>query len=255
MANFIGMVYGTLKEKGIDTSKMSADEAIAKFNELKKEDTGEQKESKNVNIDKQKRIAELEEQIKTTSGIFTKIKLRNELDALKEGFESVEEYKKAKEKERVDAQNKLQEKREKEIKEAELKKTPSQELQKEPIEIKDRELKEKQLAIIQQHNPMRDDYHTGIRKIEDIKTFEETLTDEDSFVWGDFSREDAKKAVKENKITIYSSYPIKQGTFVSTSKRQAEDYAGGVDKKVYSKTIPLDKVAWISGDEGQFAEI
>ena len=34
MGNFIGMVYGTLQSKGIDTSKMSTKEAIAKFNEL-----------------------------------------------------------------------------------------------------------------------------------------------------------------------------------------------------------------------------
>ncbi len=34
MANFIGLVYATLKAKGIDTSGMSTDEAVAKFNEL-----------------------------------------------------------------------------------------------------------------------------------------------------------------------------------------------------------------------------
>lgn len=38
MANFIGLVYGTLKSKGIDTSKMSTEEAIAKFNEINKEE-------------------------------------------------------------------------------------------------------------------------------------------------------------------------------------------------------------------------
>lgn len=43
MANFIGMVYGTLKAKGIDTSKMSTEDAIAKFNELNKEDGGKNK--------------------------------------------------------------------------------------------------------------------------------------------------------------------------------------------------------------------
>lgn len=34
MANFIGLVYATLKEKGIDTSKLSTDEAVKKFKEL-----------------------------------------------------------------------------------------------------------------------------------------------------------------------------------------------------------------------------
>lgn len=37
MANFIALVYATLKEKGIDTSKMSTDEAVSKFKELQGE--------------------------------------------------------------------------------------------------------------------------------------------------------------------------------------------------------------------------
>ena len=115
--------------------------------------------------------------------------------------------------------------------------------------------KEKQLDIIKNANPMLDDYHTGIRNVEDIKTFKETIEDGESFAWGDFSKEDAKKALKEGEITIYSSYPIKQGTFISTSKIQAEEYAGGRGKRVYSKTIPLDEVAWINGDEGQYAKV
>ena len=74
-------------------------------------------------------------------------------------------------------------------------------------------------------------------------------------VGGIFSRKDAENALRDGKITIYSSYPIKQGTFVSTSKIQSEQYAGGKGSKVYSKTIPLSDVAWINGDEGQFAKI
>lgn len=35
MANFIALVYATLKNEGIDTSNMSQDEAVKKFNELK----------------------------------------------------------------------------------------------------------------------------------------------------------------------------------------------------------------------------
>ena len=34
----------------------------------------------------------------------------------------------------------------------------------------------KQLEIIQQTNPMTDDYHTGIRSVDDIKTAEEVFT-------------------------------------------------------------------------------
>ncbi len=115
--------------------------------------------------------------------------------------------------------------------------------------------KEKQLEIINNTNPMLDDYHVGIRSIEDIKTFEEVINDDESFAWGDFSKEDAEKALKSGKITVYSSYPIKQGTFVSTSKIQAEEYAGGIGSKIYQKTIPLNQVAWINGDEGQYAKI
>jgi len=114
-------------------------------------------------------------------------------------------------------------------------------------------LKEEQYNIIQKNNPMLDDYHTGIRSVEDIKTFDEVINDDESFVWGDFSQEDAQKALEKGEVTVYSSYPIEQGTFVSTSKNQARDYAG--NGKVYSKTVPLNEVAWISGDEGQYAKV
>ena len=113
--------------------------------------------------------------------------------------------------------------------------------------------KQQQLDIILKENPMTDDYHTGIRTIEDIKTFDETINDDESFVWGDFSQEDAKKALDKGEITVYSSYPIEQGVFVSTSKNQAQDYAGS--GKIYSKTVPLSEVAWINGDEGQYAKV
>ena len=102
---------------------------------------------------------------------------------------------------------------------------------------------------------MQDEFHVGIRSPKDIKTFAEAIKDEESFSWGDFSQEDAQRALKSGEIMIYSSYPIRQGIFVSTSKRQAEEYAGGIGKKVYSKKIPLNDVAWINGDEGQFAKI
>ena len=55
------------------------------------------------------------------------------------------------------------------------------------------ELKQAQFEIVQETNPMQDDYHVGIRSVDDIKTFAETINDEESFVWGDYSREDAKR--------------------------------------------------------------
>lgn len=115
------------------------------------------------------------------------------------------------------------------------------------------EIKEKQLKIILETNPMNDDYHVGIRNIDDIKTFDEVIDDDESFVWGDFSREDAQKALKKGEIKVYSSKEIKNGNFVSTSYNQARDYAG--NGKVHSKIVPLEDVAWISGDEGQYAKV
>ena len=72
-------------------------------------------------------------------------------------------------------------------------------------------LKEAQLAVILKHNPMRDDYHIGIRKLSDIKTFAEVVND-DEFVYGDFSQQDALNALKAGKITVYSSKGINLGT-------------------------------------------
>ena len=40
------------------------------------------------------------------------------------------------------------------------------------------ELKEKQLEIILTFNPMTDDYHTGIRAVSDIHTFQELYDEE-----------------------------------------------------------------------------
>lgn len=115
------------------------------------------------------------------------------------------------------------------------------------------ENKQKQLNIIQENNKMQDDYHIGIRNIEDIKTFEEAIHDNESFVYGDYSFEDAQKDLERGKVTVYSSKPITQGGFVSTSKNMAQDYAG--NGKIYSKEVSINDVAWINGDEGQYANI
>ncbi len=104
---------------------------------------------------------------------------------------------------------------------------------------------------------MLDDYHTGIRTLSDIKTAKEawdTKVDfNEDFVYPDFSQQDAKKALSSGKIKIYSSYPIKQGTFISPSKMMATDYAGG--KEIYSKVVDVNDIAWINAEEGMFAKI
>ena len=61
MANFIGLVYATLKEKGIDTSGMSTDEAVAKFKELQGEGKEEKKETPE---DVKKKLGEKKEEAK-----------------------------------------------------------------------------------------------------------------------------------------------------------------------------------------------
>jgi hypothetical protein len=110
--------------------------------------------------------------------------------------------------------------------------------------------KQVQFLAVKAFNPMTDEYHVGIRSVDDIKTFEEAIKDSESFSWGDFSKEDAQKVLEKGEITVYSSKEISNGAFVSTSKNQAKDYAGG--GKIYSKKIPLTEVAWINGDEGQY---
>lgn len=117
------------------------------------------------------------------------------------------------------------------------------------------DFKNAQFQVIQNSNPMFDDYHVGIRSPKDIKTFSQAIEDEESFAWGDYTKEDAERDLARDRVTIYSSYPIKQGVFVSTSRIQAEQYAGGEGNQVYSKTVRPEKVAWISGDEGQYASV
>ena len=122
-------------------------------------------------------------------------------------------------------------------------------------------LKQNQLEIIKNNNPVEDDYHTWIRNIDDIKTFEETLNDSDYkeyFEAGEdfdetYTAEMAKKALETGKITVYSSYPIEQGIFVSPSRMEAESYSG--NGKVYSKQVNINDVAWIDPTQGQYAKI
>lgn len=118
-------------------------------------------------------------------------------------------------------------------------------------------LKEKQLEIIKNNNPMLDDYHTGIRTIDDIKTFEETLQDSDWVDYDefnpDFTRGMAEEALEIGKITVYSSYPIKQGIFISPSYMEAESYSE--NGKVYSREVNLNDVAWIDPTQGQYAKV
>lgn len=119
--------------------------------------------------------------------------------------------------------------------------------------------KEAQLEIIQKYNPKDYDINpnaTWVESVDDIMTWEEAMYNGDyaeDNVAPDFTWEDAQKAAKEGYVTVYSSYPIKQGIFVSPSKMIAESYSG--NGKVYSKKMRLEDVAWIDTSEGQIAEV
>ena len=119
-----------------------------------------------------------------------------------------------------------------------------------------------QLEIINATNPMTDDYHTGIRSIEDIKTWAEAVSIasndaknggwEELSSYPDVTNETIRRAQETGRIVVYSSNPIANGNFVTPSRMQALDYAGG--GRIYSKEVSVNDVAWINVDEGQFAK-
>lgn len=117
--------------------------------------------------------------------------------------------------------------------------------------------KDIQLFIIQNTNPMLDDIHTGIRILDDILTFDEAMNvpEEELVTAPDYEKKDMDRALETGMITVYSSYPIEDGNFVTPSKMEAEQYAGGFGSHVYSATVPLENIAWIDNYEGQYAEI
>ena len=111
-----------------------------------------------------------------------------------------------------------------------------------------------QLATIERNNPFDPELgaHTWIRSAEDILTYREAI---DSFggvddVAPDFRASDVQRALDSGYMTVYSSYPIELGTFVTPSRMEAQNYAG--DGRVYSKRVPLDDVAWLDEVQGQY---
>ena len=213
-------------------------------------------------LEKEEKLADLEEQLANAKGIFAKARISDQIEMVKSDFQgTLEEYREQKRREQEERVEKARQEAEKKRQEQEAEKKRQEQERAEQLQNELRtqpKNKVEQYKIIQENNPMNDDYHVGIRKPSDIKTWQEVINsadDGDSFEWGDFTLQDAKKALKDGKIRIYSSYKIDQGIFVSTSKVQAEQYAGGTGKKVYSKIVPLEDVAWINGDEGQYANL
>lgn len=117
--------------------------------------------------------------------------------------------------------------------------------------------KQQQLEIIQKHNPAPNDINTWIRDVNDIKTLRETLQDDDYVDYDeyipDWTKQMAEEAIKSGYVTVYSSYPIEQGIFVSPSRMEAQSYAG--NGRVYSKKVPINSIAWIDPTQGQYANI
>ena len=111
-----------------------------------------------------------------------------------------------------------------------------------------------QLSAIQQSNPFDPSLgtHTWIRSEGDILTYQEAI---DNFggvddVTPDFRAQDVQAALDSGYVTVYSSYPIEQGTFVTPSRMEAQSYAG--EGWVYSKQVPLSDVAWLDEVQGQY---
>ena len=120
----------------------------------------------------------------------------------------------------------------------------------------EKNVKSEQLDIINATNPAPNSYSTWIRSVDDIKTLAETLEDtdwEDEVINPDLTRADIQRAITKGMITVYSSYPIENGVFVSPSRMEAESYSG--DGKIYQKTVNISDVAWIDPTQGQYAKV
>lgn len=117
--------------------------------------------------------------------------------------------------------------------------------------------KKKQLDIINRTNPAPNNINTWIRSVDDIKTAEEvfSVAYEEGAMYPDFQIEDMQEALDTGFVTIYSSYPIKPGVFVTPSAMNATDYAGGNRDKIHSKKVKLNEIAWIDESEGQYAPV
>lgn len=113
-----------------------------------------------------------------------------------------------------------------------------------------------QFEIIQKTNPAYDDFHTHIRKISEVKSWKEVFDDNEEFSYPD----NQFLTGEEEELNVYSSYEIKPGTFVSTSKVMAGEYAGfrpddniqycGPLSAIHPKKVKPTEIAWISRDEG-----
>ena len=107
----------------------------------------------------------------------------------------------------------------------------------------------KAVSIINSTNPMKDNYHLGIRTVDDVLTLEEAFKSEPP-TNPDVSDNYIQSCIESGKIRVYSSKRITPGTFVTPSRMMAKDYAGS--SNVFNKTVNVSSVAWINCDEGVY---
>lgn len=88
MANFIGLVFATLKNEGVDTKGMSTDEAIKKYNELKGDKGGTPAEQRKMKQPQSKHIDK--EVYDKAEKYFVGTEGRNENEI--KGFKETREY-------------------------------------------------------------------------------------------------------------------------------------------------------------------
>ena len=106
------------------------------------------------------------------------------------------------------------------------------------------------VKIVKDNNPVGDDYHAWIRNENDIKTFKQAYDDDGGGdLAPDFTEAMAKKAIDSGEITVYSSRPVKAGSFVTPSKMEAKSYAGSGE--IYEEKLKLNDVSWLDALQGQ----
>lgn len=126
-----------------------------------------------------------------------------------------------------------------------------------PAPMSTSELKQAQLEAVTTANPMLDDYHTGIRELDDIMTFDEAVADWGDDYSDDWTAEDQQAALQSGRVTVYhgGNGGIDTGVFVTPSYMTALQYAGMNPGKIYRKVVKLTDVAWIDVGEGQYAKV
>ena len=109
------------------------------------------------------------------------------------------------------------------------------------------------VKIIEENNPVYNDYATWVRTEDDIQNVTEIFGDQFEGMYPDFTKEMAEEALKTGKVMVYSSKPFSLGSFVTPSKMYAESYSG--DGKIYKGLMSLENIAWIDEGEGQICRL